>query len=356
MGTGPFLGQEGWTWPWMIAYGINRVTLDNGYPSYISSSAVNTAYSWPAIQSEIDANRPFELSVFNISVTPISYWGHSYAAVGYGYDSWGSIKYIEVYTTWSAPQPTDKYITFGSWDGAMNTYVRPRYTYTITSSAGPGGSISPAGSVSAPVETTPSFTITPDSGYIIDQILVDNSAVTQNPYTFPPVTADHTISATFKQTTPPGNYWLERVIDVYNGPNGLPAYNNALLGSDLGMYTTLGSDGWIQPAFSDQLDYNAVTSCSVYEYSSYIGVSTLAVNPNDFIDPDYREWNIGTGYETYHVAFIRPNQMKISVIGPGGGNILGAVCTVPGSTAVTASSVAPKVINIIDNQTATTKG
>lgn len=130
----------------------------------------------------------------------------------------------------------------------------------------------------------------------------------------------------------------------------------ALTESDLGMYTTLGSDSWIQPAFSDQLDYHAVTSCSVYEYSSYIGVSTLTMNPNDFIDPYYREWNIGTGYETYHVAFIRPNQMKISVIGPGGGNILGTVCTVPGSTAVTASPVVPKVISIIDNQTATTKG
>ena len=43
------------------------------------------------------------------------------------------------------------------------------------------------------------FIITPDSGYTVYQILVDNSPTTQNPYSFPDITSDHTISATFKQ-------------------------------------------------------------------------------------------------------------------------------------------------------------
>ena len=193
---------SGSTWPWMIAYGINRVVaVDNGY-QYTSGSAVVTAYSWPAIQSEIDSDRPFVLSMLWAG-EPIYAFGHSVAAVGYGYDSWGSSKFIKIYTTWTAPNPTVTYIRFGNWVGAMNTYERPDYTYTITSSAGSHGTIDPAGTVQVPTGTGKVFTITPDSGYIIDQILIDNSPVTQNPYTFSDVTSDHTIAATFKEDALP---------------------------------------------------------------------------------------------------------------------------------------------------------
>jgi hypothetical protein len=198
MGTGSFLGQEGWTWPWMIAHGIGRVINNAGYP-YISSSAVDTLLSWPMIQSEIDANRPFVLSVFSINFSTLSFWGHSYAVVGYGYDSWLSTKYIEVYTTW--PDDPHKYITFFSWDGAMNTYVRPEYAYTITSSAGPNGKIDPEGVVNAPTGTNKTYTITPYSGYVIDQILVDDNPVTLNPYPFEDIVSDHTINVTFAQAS-----------------------------------------------------------------------------------------------------------------------------------------------------------
>jgi hypothetical protein len=189
---------SGSTWPWMIAYGINRVVaVDSGY-RYTSGSALVTAYSWPAIQSEIDSDRPFVLSMLWAG-EPIYAFGHSVAAVGYGYDSWGSSKYIKIYTTWTEPNPTVTYIRFGNWVGAMNTYERPDYTYTITSSAGPNGQIDPVGVVKAPTGTNKIFTITPASGYIVDEILVDNQKVTLNPYPFPDITSDHTISATFKQ-------------------------------------------------------------------------------------------------------------------------------------------------------------
>ncbi len=75
--------------------------------------------------------------------------------------------------------------------------------YTITASAGNKGSISPSGSVTAVEGETPQFTITPDSGYVIDDVTVDDASVledmTGNTYTFPSVTADHTIHATFKE-------------------------------------------------------------------------------------------------------------------------------------------------------------
>ena len=74
-------------------------------------------------------------------------------------------------------------------------------TYTITASAGPNGSISPSGSVTVNQGSNKSFTITPDTGYNIDDVLVDGSSVgAVSSYTFTNITQNHTISATFNTT------------------------------------------------------------------------------------------------------------------------------------------------------------
>ena len=82
---------------------------------------------------------------------------------------------------------------------AASFVVRP--TYTITALAGGGGSISPSGAVPVLARNSQTFTITPISGYRIDQVLVDGvndpGAVTSGSYTFTNVNADHTISASF---------------------------------------------------------------------------------------------------------------------------------------------------------------
>ena len=76
--------------------------------------------------------------------------------------------------------------------------VEENYTYTITASAGSHGSISPSGSITVNQGSDKSFTITPDTGYQIDDVLVDGSSVGPvSSYTFTNVTENHTISATF---------------------------------------------------------------------------------------------------------------------------------------------------------------
>ncbi len=70
--------------------------------------------------------------------------------------------------------------------------------YTITASAGPNGSISPAGSVSITSGSNGQFTITPDAGYRVADVVVDGvskGAVTS--YLFRQVIGNHTISASF---------------------------------------------------------------------------------------------------------------------------------------------------------------
>jgi hypothetical protein len=72
-------------------------------------------------------------------------------------------------------------------------------SYTITPTAGPHGTITPSTAVSIPKGGSQTFTISPESGYTIDLILVDGVSQGAIPnYTFSGVTSGHTISASFK--------------------------------------------------------------------------------------------------------------------------------------------------------------
>lgn len=71
-------------------------------------------------------------------------------------------------------------------------------TYTITATAGNGGSISPSGSVTVTEGEDQTFAITPNSGYSIADVTVDGASVgAVRTYTFEDVDANHTINATF---------------------------------------------------------------------------------------------------------------------------------------------------------------
>ena len=69
---------------------------------------------------------------------------------------------------------------------------------TITAIAGEGGSIIPSGTVSVTYGTNQTFTIVPDSGYIIEDVIVDNvSQGALRSYLFTNTVTNHTITATF---------------------------------------------------------------------------------------------------------------------------------------------------------------
>jgi hypothetical protein len=113
--------------------------------------------------------------------------------------------------------------TFTGWSGACsgtattcqvtmngNTSVGAAFTlksFTISASAGTGGTISPSGSVSVNYGASQTFTITANSGYTISGVTVDGaSAGAISSYTFSNVTTGHTITATF--TAIPATYTL----------------------------------------------------------------------------------------------------------------------------------------------------
>ena len=71
-------------------------------------------------------------------------------------------------------------------------------TYSIVSSAGANGSISPAGSTSVNSGGSQLYTFTPSAGYIVDSFFIDGVAqAAANTYSFTNVTANHTINVTF---------------------------------------------------------------------------------------------------------------------------------------------------------------
>ena len=73
--------------------------------------------------------------------------------------------------------------------------------YTITATAGEGGSITPAGEVSVKEGASQTFAIAAQEGYAIADVLVDSQSVgAVDSYTFENVTANHTIAAVFTRT------------------------------------------------------------------------------------------------------------------------------------------------------------
>lgn len=85
-------------------------------------------------------------------------------------------------------------------------------TYTITASAGANGTISPSGVTSVACGSNQVYTITPNSGYVVEDVLVDGVSVGPvTSHTFTNVTAAHTISVSFK---------------VYVGPCGSETFAN----------------------------------------------------------------------------------------------------------------------------------
>jgi len=200
---GPLYGL---TLPFMIASGINT-ELDN-YQYGIADSqygwyAGNVWFpSWNDFQGEIDNERPSVLSMWHGGGSEESltspYGDHSVAVVGYIVSDMG--QYLKIHDTWEPPQL--HHIRYNNWWAAMNTWVRSR-SYTITSSTGSNGKVDPIGVNSVPAGTQQQYMITPDSGFIIDDVLVDGSSVgSVSSYLFSDVTADHTISATFKENLP----------------------------------------------------------------------------------------------------------------------------------------------------------
>ena len=130
-------------------------------------------------------------------------------------------------------QSSNNFIHVGSGEDAAtvnNCYtlqVNVDEVRIITATAGDNGAISPSGEVEVPKGESKTFTITPNDGYHIQDVKVDEKSVgAVKEYTFKDVTEPHTIHATFARNSSGGSHKPTVTIpdDVPTGLNGKDHY------------------------------------------------------------------------------------------------------------------------------------
>ncbi|MDO9176153.1 MAG: hypothetical protein Q7V62_15200, partial [Actinomycetota bacterium] len=168
---------------------------------------------------------------------------------------------------------------------ATQVYVTVTYTaqYTITSSAGANGAISPAGATVVNEGTNQTYAITPNAGYHVANVTVDGvsqGAITS--YTFSNVTANHTIAATFALNT--------YTITTSPGANGVispssPTVNHGanqtfLVTANTGYHIVgVTVDGVSQGAISSYTFYNVTAAGHTIAATFALNTYTITTSP-----------------------------------------------------------------------------
>ena len=186
-------------------YGVSNVLVDGASVGAVSS------YTFTSVTANHTISASFAVNTYTINASAGT--GGSISPSGAVAVSGGATQTFTI-TPNSGYRIADVLVD-GSSVGAVSSFtftnVNSSHTisasfaansYTITASAGVGGSITPSGSVSVNHGSNQTFTITPNTGYVVSNVVVDGSSVgAVATYTFNNVTAAHTISATFSVRT-----------------------------------------------------------------------------------------------------------------------------------------------------------
>ena len=147
----------------------------------------------------------------------------------------------------------------------------------LNASAGTGGTISPSGQVRVERGRDQEFTITPNAGYVISDVLVDNSSVgAVSRYTFNSVQRAHSIQATF---APSAAAQTETPADTA-ATAGTADYLSCAQGSDcpIMFYSDIVSNGWYHDGVHYCLDSGLMsgTTTSSFEPTAKLTRAMLA--------------------------------------------------------------------------------
>jgi hypothetical protein len=186
-------------------FAISSVTVDGANQGAI------TSYTFNNVQANHTISATFQSTITNFTITASAGSGGSISPNGAVTVAQGSSKTFTI--TPNSGFSISSVTVDGANQGAITSYtftnVQANHTisaafqqqvtqFTITASAGTGGSISPTGNVLVNQGSSQTFTITPSSGYIVYSVAVDGvdqGALTS--YTFSNVQANHTIAADF---------------------------------------------------------------------------------------------------------------------------------------------------------------
>ena len=169
----------------------------------------------------------------------------------------------------------------------------PGQKYTINSIAHEGGTISPNGLSYYEEGSSASYTITPESGYVIDELKVDNNLVTStNDYKFENINANHKIEVTFKKDPHISKYTIISSSDVG------------------GVITPLGTSEY-------EANSDARYTMSVLEGYDFLDV---IVNGNSIGTPSFYDFNKIQKNHTIHMV-VKPKEFTIQSGSTQGGTI-----------------------------------
>lgn len=91
--------------------------------------------------------------------------------------------------------------------GGSTPTPTPPTIYTITSTAGADGTVSPLGATSVTQGNSQGYTFAPSSGFHVATLTIDGASIpSANSYTFANVQANHTIDVTYSPIPPPQTY------------------------------------------------------------------------------------------------------------------------------------------------------
>ena len=196
----------------MVNYGGNQtyvITPNTGYNvasvivDGVSIGVVGT-YPFNAVTANHTISATFSAITYTLTVnigsgtlgTPTTTTNYQQGTVvSYSYSLVTGYQNLQVTLDGAAAPATGTITMNGAHTIATTAQIQ---TFSITSSAGANGTISPNGINSVMAGSGLTFTITPNSGYQVASVLVDGTSVGAAPsYTFSNVTSNHTISATF---------------------------------------------------------------------------------------------------------------------------------------------------------------
>ena len=230
-----------------------------------SSPLVDGSPCWLRLVKEVVAKNQYVFSAYYS--TDGSTWNDIHKEI---VDKTKSIQDVGLFVT-SHNKGADCMVSFGEFDTDNGPIIK---YYTISVESGDNGSISPAGPETVAENSEPVFTIVPDSGYQVDTVSVDFLPVTliDGKYTFPPVTSDQTIKATFSQ--------IFHTITASAGTNGsiTPSGVNRVAENGRLVFEVVPDKGYEVDIVTVDGDSNAVLTDGKYEFSSVTGDHTISVS------------------------------------------------------------------------------
>ncbi|MFI5252704.1 MAG: LamG-like jellyroll fold domain-containing protein [Bacteroidota bacterium] len=198
------------------------------------------------------------------------------------------------------PVSPDTQYTFSNAQGNHTIYAAFAINnYVVTAITGANGTISPTGNVSVNYGLNAHFSITSNSGFHLDSLIVDGTAITPDTqYTFLNVEANHTIRVVFKS-----NALLDGLIAYYpfdgnasdesgNGYDGTvngAALTNDRFGNSNKAYSFNGSSDFIEILNSSNLNFKpGGFTLAAWVYFTDYNVNGVIVSKHIY--------TVGTGY------------------------------------------------------------